>query len=58
MDCIEKRITRQLAAEAAGVHVTFQLPADQITPDLAEKRVLLFSDTAQNKLRATAYTAR
>ena len=35
MDCVEKRITRQWPKKPR-VHVTFQLPVDQITPELAE----------------------
>jgi len=34
MDCIKKRVTRYLPRKPASVHVTLQLPAEQITPDL------------------------
>ena len=37
MDCIEKRVTRSWPKKPRSVHVTFQLPPDQITPDLAGK---------------------
>ncbi len=36
MDCIEKRVTRSWPRKPQAMHVTFQLPADQITPDLAK----------------------
>jgi hypothetical protein len=36
MDCIEKRVTRQWPRKPHSVHVTLQLPADQITPELAK----------------------
>jgi hypothetical protein len=35
MDCVEKRVTRSWPRKPSAVHVTLQLPADQITPDLA-----------------------
>jgi hypothetical protein len=34
MDCIEKRVTRGWPRKPRVVHVTLQLPADQITPEL------------------------
>jgi hypothetical protein len=36
MDCIEKRVTRQWPRKPRSVHVTLQLPADQITPGMGE----------------------
>ncbi len=36
MDCIEKRVTRQWPRKPRTVHVTFQLPPEQITPGLTE----------------------
>ena len=35
MDCIEKRVTRRWPRKPGSLHVTLQLPADQITPSLA-----------------------
>jgi hypothetical protein len=36
MDCIEKRVTRNWPRKPQAVHVTLQLPADQITPDVTK----------------------
>jgi hypothetical protein len=36
LDCIEKRMTRHWPRKPRAVHVTLQLPANQITPDLIE----------------------
>jgi hypothetical protein len=36
MDCIEKRVTRNWSRKPRSVYVTLQLPADQITPELAK----------------------
>ena len=37
LDCIEKRVTRYWPKKPNSVHVTFQLPGDQITPELTQK---------------------
>jgi hypothetical protein len=37
MDCLKKRVTRLWPRRASAVHVTLQLPADQITPSLEER---------------------
>ena len=36
MDCVEKRVARHLPKKPRSVHVTLQLPAGQLTPDLKE----------------------
>ena len=36
MDCVEKRVTNSWPRKPRAVHVTLQLPAEQITPDLAK----------------------
>lgn len=37
MDCVQKRVTRRWPRRPHAVHVTLQLPADQITPGLTER---------------------
>ncbi|MGE5379067.1 MAG: hypothetical protein ACM3XO_28750 [Bacteroidota bacterium] len=36
MDCIEKRVTRYWPRKPSALHVTLQLPADQMTPGLVD----------------------
>jgi hypothetical protein len=36
LDCVEKRVTRHWPRKPRSVHVTLQLPADQVTADLLE----------------------